>query len=301
RADALTAQLCTPGGWNVTRGTPETLTQLSPDDIRAFDLVTVELSLASADRGALLKDLAITRAQGPIMVTAEPDASAQALAAALAHGADGLAVCDGESRKTLESAARLLGERDADATRRRLLAAMTESHCTFEVENDPDLLPALITRLQNSVTMFSVCDSAERARIGVAIEEALSNALYHGNLELDSGLRENGMEAYYALATERRAAPPYCDRKIHVTEMLNANEIKIIIRDEGPGFDTSRLDPVEEDDADEEAEFVIPSGRGLMLMQAFMDDVSYNASGNEVTLIKRRAADASDIDMPQAA
>ena len=292
RATALAAQLSTPGGWQVERGDGKAVDKLGPRAVRAFDLVTVELSLAVTDCGVLLKDLATIRRTAPILITARPDAPAPDLAATLAMGAGGLAVCDGHSRKVLETAARLLGEVDADATRRRLLAAMTESRCTFVVDNDPDLLPAMITRLQNSVILFSVCDSAEGARIGVAIEEALSNAIYHGNLELDSKLRENGTEAYYALAAERRATEPFCSRHLQITESLNAHEVRITIRDAGPGFDTTKL-TAETNDPTEDAEFVVPSGRGIMLMQAFMDEVIYNAAGNEVTLVKRRAAAAA--------
>ena len=35
----------------------------------------------------------------------------------------------------------------------------------------------------------------------------------------------------------------------------------------------------------------LTSGRGLVLMKSFMDEVAYNETGNEVTLIKRAAAD----------
>ena len=31
-----------------------------------------------------------------------------------------------------------------------------------------------------------------------------------------------------------------------------------------------------------------PSGRGIFLMKTFLDEVSYNHTGNEVTLLKRR-------------
>ena len=287
RAAALAEQLSTPGGWSVTPATAETLPALDGPAIHAFDLVTVELSLATADRGLLLKDLTAARGRGPVLVTARPEADADDLATAMACGAAGLAVCDGHSRKVLECAARVLGDVDQDATRRRLLGCMTESRCIFEIGCDPDLLPALVTRLQNSVAMFCVCDPTERARIGVAVEEALSNAMYHGNLELNSKLRENGVEDYYALAAERRTLAPYRDRVVRVTEMLTADEVRITIHDEGPGFDTGKLTPVAEDPS-EDAKFVLPSGRGFMLMQAFMDEVSYNAAGNEVTLVKRR-------------
>ena len=292
RAAALAAQLSTPGGWNVSSATPSALDNLEADALRAFDLVAVELSIATDQGGEQLKELAAIRGQGPVLVTARPDADADALASALACGAAGLAVCDGNSRKVLECAARMLGDVDQDGARRRLLASMTESRCVFEIGTDPDLLPALVTRLQNSVAMFCVCDPTERARIGVAVEEALSNALYHGNLELDSKLRENGVEEYYALAAERRGLAPYRNRTVHVTEMLTLDEVRITIRDQGPGFDTSKLTATA-DEPDDDAEFVIPSGRGFMLMQAFMDEVSYNDAGNEVTLVKRRNTSAN--------
>ena len=57
--------------------------------------------------------------------------------------------------------------------------------------------------------------------------------------------------------------------------------IRYVIRDEGPGFDPATLpDPTDPANLDR------PCGRGLLLMRTFMDDVGYNRSGNEVTLIK---------------
>ncbi len=58
-----------------------------------------------------------------------------------------------------------------------------------------------------------------------------------------------------------------------------------MIRDEGSGFDRSELpDPTDPEN------LLKSSGRGVMLMQTFMDEVIFNDRGNEVTLIKRRAS-----------
>jgi anti-sigma regulatory factor (Ser/Thr protein kinase) len=54
-----------------------------------------------------------------------------------------------------------------------------------------------------------------------------------------------------------------------------------IITDEGPGFDVSSLP-----DPTDPANLETPSGRGLLLMRTFMDDVKYNATGNRCTMIK---------------
>ena len=53
------------------------------------------------------------------------------------------------------------------------------------------------------------------------MEEALANALYHGNLEVGSELRDEDDEAYYALVQERRRQSPYRDRRIHVEAKLS--------------------------------------------------------------------------------
>ena len=56
-----------------------------------------------------------------------------------------------------------------------------------------------------------------------------------------------------------------------------------MIRDEGGGFDVSSVPDPEAPGALEGEK-----GRGLSLMRTFMDDVTFNDAGNEVTMIKRR-------------
>ena len=51
----------------------------------------------------------------------------------------------------------------------------------------------------------------------------------------------------------------------------------------------SRLDRLRRAGLDGVAEAERGAGRGIELMDSIMDDVTYNAKGNEVTLIKRRA------------
>ncbi len=57
-----------------------------------------------------------------------------------------------------------------------------------------------------------------------------------------------------------------------------------VVRDEGQGFDPALLpDPTDPVNLER------VSGRGLLLIQTFMDRVEHNARGNEITMVKFRA------------
>lgn len=164
----------------------------------------------------------------------------------------------------------------------RLMGCMTHSDSTFSLENDCSLFGPLVAYLQQEITRLGLCDEAERTRIGVALEEALANALYHGNLEVGSELREADGRAYSALVERRRRQSPYRDRRIHVLASLSRRRARIVISDQGAGFDPAALP-----DPSQPANLERVSGRGVLLMRTFMDEVIYNEPGNTVTLVKR--------------
>jgi serine/threonine-protein kinase RsbW len=94
--------------------------------------------------------------------------------------------------------------------------------------------------------------------VHLAIEEALVNAIRHGNRE-DPRKR---VEVHCRLADDR---------------------IKVEIADEGPGFDPLRVP-----DPTDVRHLALPIGRGLLLMRAFMSRVTYEDHGRKVVLEKDR-------------
>jgi serine/threonine-protein kinase RsbW len=98
----------------------------------------------------------------------------------------------------------------------------------------------------------------------LALEEALVNAIKHGN----------GMDP---------------NKEVHVTCQVDDIQTRITIRDEGTGFNPSDVpDPTDEDNLEK------PGGRGIMLMKAFMTEVSYSEDGNEVLLVKEREVETAE-------
>ena len=92
--------------------------------------------------------------------------------------------------------------------------------------------------------------------IKLALEEAMTNAVKHGN-----------------------GSDP--SKQITVRFAVDDTRAVIIVRDEGGGFRASGVpDPTQPN------RLTLPTGRGIMLMRAYMDEVSYRHDGTEVRLVK---------------
>ena len=182
-----------------------------------------------------------------------------------------------------ETVARVLKATVEDRGQARLIKCMLRTESIFRLENDPALFDPLVRYLQEETMRLGVCAEADRVRVGMALEEALANALYHGNLDLASELRE--MPGYRDLILARRSQSPYQERRIEVEARITRYEASFAIRDEGAGFDPGTLP-----DPTDPANIEKASGRGIFLMRAFMDDVLYNGAGNGVVLVKRRSS-----------
>lgn len=97
--------------------------------------------------------------------------------------------------------------------------------------------------------------------IRLAMEEALVNAIKHGN-QMDPS------------------------KEVRVECTASRESVTISIQDQGDGFDPSSIpDPTDDENLD------MPGGRGVMLIHSFMDSVRYNETGNQITMEKARSTD----------
>ncbi len=100
----------------------------------------------------------------------------------------------------------------------------------------------------------------DQYKIGLAVHEGVMNAFQYGN-------------------QERR------ERKIHLTFVLHEEKLEIHVVDQGAGF---RIEDVPDPRNDENV--LSDSGRGVLLMRAFMDEVDVESSaagGAKVVMAKR--------------
>ncbi len=160
-----------------------------------------------------------------------------------------------------------------------------ESNITLEVTNDESQIPDIISRLELPMVELDLFDEGERMQIAMALDEALLNAMIHGNLEVSSELRQSDDGAPYVnMIAKRKEEAPYNERKVNIKVEASNEQITFTIRDDGPGFDAAALrDPTDPENIER------AGGRGLLLINAFMDEVSHNEVGNEIRMVKRKA------------
>jgi CheY-like chemotaxis protein len=168
---------------------------------------------------------------------------------------------------------------------RRLLARLGQAELHFTLDNDRSLIPPLVAHLQQYLDALELCDATGRIRVGVALEEALLNAMFHGNLEVNSELRQLGDNPYYELADQRRREAPYRDRRVRCIARLSRDEVVYTVEDQGHGFDPAALpDPTDPSNLER------IGGRGLLLIRTFMDAVEFTAGGTLIRMVKKREA-----------
>lgn len=123
------------------------------------------------------------------------------------------------------------------------------------VSTDLTLVMPLVERIAQKVLALTG-SSEETFKVKLALEEALTNAMRHGNLLI---------------------------AKLVVTVKIKAGRERIIldVHDEGKGFDFSNLkDPTR---AESVAQI---SGRGIFLMRKLMDDIEFYDGGSGVKMVK---------------
>ena len=118
-----------------------------------------------------------------------------------------------------------------------------------------------IERLQSDVSAAlhaHAYDDAAAFAIRLALEEALVNGFRHGN----------------------KGNP---DKRVTVFCVIDGEHVRLEVTDEGEGFDPGSVpDPTAEENIE------IPSGRGIMLMRAYMTTVEYVPPGNCLRIVYRR-------------
>ncbi len=109
-------------------------------------------------------------------------------------------------------------------------------------------------------------DERDLFAVRLAVEETLTNAIIHGNKE-----------------------DP--DKKARVDYVIYRDKVNITVSDEGEGFDCKQVD-----DCTQPNHLMRAGGRGVRLIQEFMDEVRYSDKGNSVQMVRFRGRNEGNED-----
>jgi serine/threonine-protein kinase RsbW len=132
-------------------------------------------------------------------------------------------------------------------------------HARFFVANKREEIERAEKRLIEALDRHSYPDAAKFA-VRLALEEALVNAFRHGHKHL----------------------PP--EEPVCVEFRVAPDQTEMSIEDKGPGFD-----PRDVPDPTLDENLTVPTGRGLLLMRAYMAKVQYVGRGNRVEMVYKRS------------
>lgn len=153
---------------------------------------------------------------------------------------------------------------------------------SFVLDNDPFDLLTYSRLLANFLFNFNLITDEQRDRFHVALMELLVNAVEHGNCGITYDEKSAYLEEHddsLDLIRERIRDPDVAARRVYLSYRIAPEETVVTIRDDGDGFDWRAYRAATGEQGLEEMH-----GRGILMARAYIDDLSYNDAGNEVTL-----------------
>lgn len=176
----------------------------------------------------------------------------------------------------------MVGQRDEERTSRRHCGSVKGDVRRYELTSREVASRELHLEVLDELTCLGRIDEPTRLRIELAFQEALTNSLEHGNLELVSDWKEEfdsaGVDRYSKVKSERLDDAQYALRRIFIEARCEAETLVITIEDEGKGFSVGD-GPVSKD--------IVSYGRGLKLISSNVDEVMYLKSGREIRMLKK--------------
>lgn len=133
----------------------------------------------------------------------------------------------------------------------------------------------------NALEDLGVISNSDRKKVLMVFQEAVTNAVEHGCLELSSAWKDevysDGKDRFSLEKEKRCADSTYGLRKVHIIAEFKNSAIKIEVLDEGNGYATEHMIDSALDS---------PYGRGLSIMMSFMDEVMFFDQGRRIQLRK---------------
>lgn len=159
----------------------------------------------------------------------------------------------------------------------------------LEIPNDSDLINTVSFNFTKDLTPAGLFDYTTSENIYLSLQEAITNAMFHGNFEIPSSILNNGgLKEFNNEINKRKFLSPYKDRTVKITYELTPDYVAYEVTDQGPGFNYKLLpDPKDPEN------FFKNSGRGILIILLHMDEVTWHDRGNVIRMKKYKMCNNS--------
>lgn len=249
---------------------------LAAIESKAFDAVVTDMQMPELNGLELTRAIRSLHPELPVVLLTGMG-SEQLAIKALRDGASGYVAKSLAAELLVETVQRVVTLVRTRSGIDRLAPIADSVNIQLSLRNDLAALPGVVTMAQSLAKGISQTSSTGIIQLGAAVDAALSNALFRGNLQIDGHLPR---DEQISLMQSRVRQIPYRNRRIKVRISLRHGELRIVVSDNGDGFDHREYSEMGLSLAGRR------TGRGLFMMWAFMDRVIFNHAGNRVTLVK---------------
>jgi CheY-like chemotaxis protein len=250
-------------------------------EFRLPDLVVTDLQMPEVDGLELVTVISEKYPEMPVVLMTAHGSESVA-AQALANGAASFVPKAELANSLVQTVMHVLVIAETDSRYKKLVACTTKTDFEFELPNDPTLIEPLIDMVKQVAVSQGFASQNNRVQMAMALEHAVQNAMLRGNLELT----HDEMPVLDVPRVRKRAAEEsFAGRKVYFRSLVTHEQAEFTVRDDGGGYDHASLPEVSDPDS-----FRDGAGRGMVLVKSFMDEVRFNESGNEITMVKRRCS-----------
>lgn len=160
----------------------------------------------------------------------------------------------------------------------RIGQAVQYARETLSIPSRVEWIERAVEHLVSPAVLWGICDEDRASRLTIVLTEALTNAIVHGNLGISSELKEDG-DAFAIELSKRSSQPDLAAKPVQVEAEYDGNTVTWTITDQGSGFDVESFIKKLDDDG---PDMDLLSGRGVMLIRAFVDEVSWDLEGRQI-------------------
>ncbi len=256
-----------------------------------IDLVISDLLMTQMNGIELLRNLKQIEPSIPVIIITGYGTLDDAIAA-IHLGAEDFIKKPFDINEVIETIEKTFRKQAEESDQREIIKFISYEDIKLEIPTSFDYLNVCINYIFSHLRARWLVSDEDLHDVKVSLYEALMNAFEHGNLEITGDEKAKYLEvsqhAWKDFLVQRIADPRFKDRSIFVKLTISEEEMVVEVRDQGPGFDyrsrTGDIDP---------EELFRSSGRGLLLIQSLMDELTFGDDGREIRMVKQRIFGAS--------